>query len=65
MDLLHAVAKLYSLLLLVAGVGLVYMSVTSQSALEAFWLYFAGLGVFFCLVGFVGIVAKLTRKGTI
>lgn len=62
MDLMHVATKVYSFVLLGAGVALVYMSFTSQPDLGQFWMYFAGLGVFFGLVGLVGLVAKLTRK---
>ncbi len=65
MDWMHVTAKAYSFVLLAVGVVLVYMSVTSQSALEEFWMYFAGLGVFFGLVGLVGLIARLTRKSAV
>jgi len=62
MDWMHVTAKVYSFVLLSVGVVLVYMSFTSQPDLGQFWIYFAGLGAFFGLIGLVGLVAKLTRK---
>ena len=62
MDWMHVITKVYSFVLLAAGVALVYMSFTSQSALGQFWMYFAGLGVVFGLTGLVGLAARFTRE---
>jgi len=65
MDWMHLIAKVYSLILIVVGAVLLYMSVMSQAALGEFWMYFAGLGAFFFLVGLIGLIARLTRKSTV
>ncbi|HYA21724.1 MAG TPA: hypothetical protein VEG31_00900 [Thermoproteota archaeon] len=62
MPLVGILAKLYSVVLLGVGAVIVYMGYTSQTELGGFWMYFVGLGVLLAVIGFVGLVLKLTEK---
>lgn len=65
MDWIQIAAKLYSLVLLAVGGLLVYMSISSKSELLEFWLYFAGIGIVFMLMGLIGLILKFKRGGII
>jgi len=62
MPLVGILAKLYSVVLLGVGAVIVYMGYTSQTELGGFWMYFVGLGALLAIIGFVGLVLKLTEK---
>ena len=52
------IARLFSIVLLVSGIYMIYSSYTSIEALGDFWIYFVGSGLLLAVVGTLGLIFK-------